>query len=260
VPELVTLHLWRVPPRHVATAVARVAMDRRRVRGTAGVRFAKLLGTGSGRTFRWLDADPRRWALLVAWGEPAAARDFERSSVVGGWSRLAEETWRAELRPLTARGRWSRRCPFGDPAGRRDEFQAPTDPPAPPDPPDPPDPPGSGGLPGTVGGAVAAVTRARLAWQRAREFWRAVPPVSADLAGRPGLRLAIGIGEAPVGLQGTFSLWESAAALRAFTHGSAAHREAVRLTSQRGWYAEELFARFAVLDATGTVDARDPLL
>jgi hypothetical protein len=262
VPELVTLHLWRVPSRHVATAVARVAMDRRRVRGTAGARFAKLLGTGSGRTFRWLDADPRRWALLVAWGELAAARDFERSSVVGGWSRLAEETWRAELRPLAARGRWSRRCPFGDPAGRC-PFGDPAgrwgDAGAAAGLPDPPDPPGAGDLPGSVGGAVAAVTRARLAWQRAREFWRAVPPVSADLAGRPGLRLAIGIGEAPVGLQGTFSLWESAAALRAFTRGSAAHREAVRLTSQRGWYAEELFARFAVLDAAGTVDARDPL-
>ena len=42
-----------------------------------------------------------------------------------------------------------------------------------------------------------------------RAFWRAVPPVSLDLAGRPGLRLAVGIGEAPVGLQGTFSLWET---------------------------------------------------
>lgn len=232
VPELVTLHLWRVPLRHVAMAVARVVVDRRRIRGTAGVRFAKLLGTGSGHTFRWRDADPRRWALLVAWDERTAAGDFERSPVIGGWSRLAEETWRAELRPLAARGRWSRRCPFGDPTG---------------------------GSPGPVGGAVAAVTRARLTWRRAREFWQAVPRVSAELSGQPGLRLALGIGEAPIGLQGTFSVWESAAALRAFAQGSAAHQEAIRLTRRRGWYAEELFARFAVVDTTGTVDARDPL-
>jgi hypothetical protein len=63
---------------------------------------------------------------------------------------------------------------------------------------------------------VAAVTRARLRPSRARSFWRAVPAVSADLAAQPGLRLAVGIGEAPMGLQGTFSVWESAAALRRF--------------------------------------------
>jgi hypothetical protein len=82
--------------------------------------------------------------------------------------------------------------------------------------------------------------------------------VSADLRGRAGLRLAVGIGEAPVGLQGTFSVWESSRALRAFAYG-AAHAEVVRRTATEGWYAEELFARFAVLSAAGTVDGRDPL-
>jgi hypothetical protein len=106
---------------------------------------------------------------------------------------------------------------------------------------------------------VAAVTRARLAVTRSATFWRAVPPVSADLAGRPGLRLAVGIGEAPVGLQGTFSLWESARALRDFAYAGAPHREVVERTEGERWYAEELFARFAVVDAAGSVDGRDPL-
>ena len=229
VPELVTLHLWRVPGRAVPAAVARMATERRRVRTLPGVRFAKLLGTGDGRTFTVRDADPRRWGLLATWTDRASARAFERSATAARWARLAEETWRVELRPLAARGRWSRREPFGAPAARRWD------------------------------GPVAALTRARLAVPRTAGFWRAVPPVSLDLAARPGLRLAVGIGEAPVGLQGTFSLWESARALREFAYAGAPHRSVVERTATERWYAEELFARFAVEAAVGTVDGGDPL-
>jgi hypothetical protein len=229
VPELVTLHLWRVPRRAVPAAVLRMGVDRRAVRGAAGVRFAKLLGTGDGATFTPRDADPRRWGLLASWADRASARAFERSAVAAGWGRLAEETWRVELRPLSARGRWSGREPFGAPAGGRWD------------------------------GPVAAVTRARLRPTRTRAFWRAVPPVAADLRAQPGLRLAVGIGEAPVGLQGTFSLWESAAALRRFAYAGAAHSAVVARTGPERWYAEELFARFAVEAAHGSVDGRDPL-
>jgi hypothetical protein len=229
VPELVTLHLWRVPRRAVPAAVLRMGLDRRAVRTTPGVRFAKLLGTGDGATFTPRDADPRRWGLLASWADRASAAAFERSAVAARWGGLADESWRAELRPLAARGRWSGRQPFGTPAGGRWD------------------------------GPVAAVTRARLAPVRSRSFWRAVPPVSADLAARPGLRLAVGIGEAPVGLQGTFSLWDSARALREFAYGGAAHQAVVARTAPARWYAEELFARFAVEAADGSVDGRDPL-
>jgi hypothetical protein len=85
-----------------------------------------------------------------------------------------------------------------------------------------------------------------------------VPPVSASLAGRPGLRLAIGIGESPLGLQGTFSVWDSGRALRAFACAGP-HAEVVARTPVQRWYTEELFARFGVLRATGTIDGRDPL-
>jgi hypothetical protein len=90
-------------------------------------------------------------------------------------------------------------------------------------------------------------------------FWRAVPPVSADLHESPGLRLALGIGEAPLGLQGTFSVWDSAAALNSFAYDRAPHAAVVTRTAQEGWYAEELFARLALLSAEGTLGGRDPL-
>jgi hypothetical protein len=84
-----------------------------------------------------------------------------------------------------------------------------------------------------------------------RKFWRAVPPVNESLKKAPGLIAAIGIGEAPIGLQGTFSIWESGASLRDFAYKSRAHQEAIEATERIGWYSEEMFSRFAVIDESG---------
>jgi len=228
-PPLVTLTLWGVGATGVVPAALRMALDRRHLRGVPGLRFAKLLGTGDGRTFTVRDADPLHWALLAAWDDPAAAAHFAAGPTHRAWQRLARERLELSLRPLASRGLWSGREPFGDPLPRR------------------------------VHGPVAALTRARIRTRSTRAFWRAVPPVSQDLHTVPGLRLALGIGEAPIGLQGTFSLWESTGALVDFAHRRAAHVEVVGRTARERWYAEELFARFAVEGADGSVDGRDPL-
>ena len=226
---LVTLTLWGVAPRHVPQAAARMALDRRHLRRAPGLRFAKLLGTGSGRTFTPRDADPRHWGLLAVWADAAARDDFATSPTARAWDRLRTEQLTVTMTPIASRGLWSRRAPFGDPVPRRTE------------------------------GPVAAITRARLRLTRARSFRAAVPAVSADLGTSAGLRFAVGIGEAPVGLQGTFSLWDDAASLTAFAHGRAAHRDVAARTARERWYAEELFARFAVLSVSGTFDGHDPL-
>lgn len=223
---VVTVHVWQVGARRLPSTLRAVALDRRRVRALAGVRFAKLLGTS--RTFAMRDADPTRWALLVSWASREAARGFDHSPVPRGWQARSQESWQAVLRPLTSRGTWSRRAPFD---------VSPT----------------------SWDGPVAAVTRARIAPRQAVAFWRAIPPVAADLAHRPGLCAAFGMGEAPLGVQGTFSLWRDAAALHAYAYQGAAHRGAIRQTAVRRWYAEELFARFGVLSAAGSIDGRDPL-
>lgn len=216
-PPLVTLHLWRVPSRAVPTALLHMATDRRALRRVPTLRFAKLLGTGKGRTFTPRDADLRRWGLLAVWDDAAAADAFERGELARRWARIATEQWSARLRPLSSRGRWSGREPFGRPAAAAWD------------------------------GPVAAITRARLVPTKAMRFWRASPPVAADLQEAAGLRMALGIGESPVGLQGTFSLWDSAAALNAFAYRRPRHLAVIERTRAEGWYAEELFARFAVV-------------
>jgi hypothetical protein len=210
--------------------MTRMAHDRRPLRRTPGLRFAKLLGTGTGQRFTVRDSDPTRWALVAAWDKIEAAAAFEHSRLAIGWGRIAGETGRVDLRPLRSRGSWAGRQPFGDPSG------------------------------GRPAGPVAAITRARLRPGKAVTFWRAVPPVSAALTAAPGLLFALGIGELPIGLQGTFSLWRDSAALTRYAYGAPAHVAAVRRTSEIGWYAEELFARFEVLALSGTLDRQNPLV
>ena len=222
VPAVVSLHLYGVSGLGIARAVGRMARDRGRVRRRPGATFAKRLGTGAGRTFTPREADPGHWGVLVCWSDPSGPARYEDSPAHAAWGRIADEQARVLLRPISARGTWSGRTPFGDPLSHR------------------------------VDGPVAAVTRARITPARWRTFWSAVPPVSGDLHAVPGLDLALGIGEAPVGLQGTFSLWKDNASLTEFAHRRAPHREVMHRTQEQGWYAEELFARFAVVEVRGT--------
>jgi hypothetical protein len=206
---LVTLHVWRVPRRHVGTAMLRIALDRVR---PPRVRFAKFLGTGRGVTFGLGDADLTRYAALTVSDEPVT---------FPGWQRIATQQVRLDLEPVSSRGTWSGREPFGRPVTRRS------------------------------GGMVLALTRARLRPTRALTFWRAVPPVARELASAPGLLARLGVGEAPIGWQGTVSLWRDAADLTAFAYRQPEHRAVIARTPADRWYAEELFARFAVRAVDG---------
>lgn len=223
---VVELRVWQVPSVRVPQAIARMGHQRRPLRRTSGLTFAKLLGTGSGRTFTMRDADPRRWALLTVFDSAAAADRFGGGQIDRSWAGIADESLRLRLRPLSSKGKWAAREPFGDPCPARWD------------------------------GPVAALTRARIKPSQWRRFWSSVPPVAADLRERDGLRMSLGIGEAPLGLQGTFSVWETNRALTAFAQRGEAHRVVIEDTGRHDWYAEELFARFAVIGAEGSFDGR----
>jgi hypothetical protein len=203
-----------------------MATTRRLLRSAPGLRFAKLLGTGDGRSFTPRDADPLHWGLLTVWDDEEMSAQGRRA--VESWRRIADEELLVRMTPLASRGTWAGHTPFGEPVPRR------------------------------VRGPVASITRARIATSKTLTFWRAVPPVSQDLHRVDGLRLAVGIGEAPVGLQGTFSLWRDSAALNEFAHGRQPHRDVVCRTPLEHWYVEELFARFEVLAVDGTFAGERP--
>lgn len=196
-----------------------MATQRRLLRKQSGVNFFKLLGTGKGVTFTPLDADAKRWGVLVSVAEDQVS-NFESSKILNQWRKIATSEYSAKLKPISSHGFWSKKQPFAPVAENGP-------------------------------GRIVAITRARIKWLENIRFWRAVPPVTKSLHESPGLINAIGIGEAPIGLQGTFSIWEDAASLRNFAYKGQAHAKAITATAENNWYAEELFARFAVVAESG---------
>lgn len=208
-------------------ALSRLGPDRLRLRGVDGLVFWRLLGTGRGDE-TGPSADLRRTALFAVWQDADALAAFRARDT---WA-AARESWHVTLAADPGRrphGRWRGVDPT------------------------------AGLVEGPVGGPVAVVTRADVRPRSWREFRASSRLVADEVRAADGLLDVVAIGEAPVGRLGTFSLWSDGAAIDAFVRSMPHHRDAVRLTRSRGWYGEELFARFRPIASTGTWAGRDPL-
>lgn len=226
--RLASFHLLREGPRGSVRALARLGTDRRRLRSADGLVFWRLLGTGRGSD-TGPSADLSRTALFAVWETPEALAAFRAESTIGRrWSELPE-SWHVTLAAAGGHGTWRGVDPL------------------------------EGLAPGPDDGPVAVITRADVRLRSWRAFRASGRRVAPEVVGADGLIDVVGIGEAPVGRLGTFSLWRDDAAIRSFVTSSPHHRAAVRSTRADGWYAEELFARFRPVTSEGTWSGRDPL-
>lgn len=217
---MIVAYFWKIKPSAIPFALVAMALDRTILRRSENVGFFKSLGTGKGETFTPMDANPLRWGLIADVNDVDA---FDNTFVIKQWRKNSISEFRAIIEPISAHGKWSGKEPFISSVKDWD-------------------------------GTVIAITRARIALLQNLRFWRAVPPVTESLKASPGLIAAIGIGEAPIGLQGTFSIWESPAALRDFAYRGQAHNSAIDATKKFKWYSEELFSRFAVREMRGSIN------
>jgi hypothetical protein len=225
---MVIAYFWRIKPSRIPFALVSMALNRLFLFWDKNVGFHKSLGVGKGETFTPRDADPLSWGLIAVVDDIEA---FDGSPVISQWRKNSVNEFRAVLSPISSHGKWARKDPFSsefNDVDARESIKA-------------------------WSGQVVAITRARIKWHQNFRFWRSVPPVTISLKSAEGLVSAIGIGEAPIGLQGTFSLWQSAAAVRNFAYRGQAHQKAIADTARYNWYSEELFARFAVLEQRGLI-------
>lgn len=206
-----------------------MAAARLHLRGEQRAQFWKLCGSGTGQGFT-----PKPnwgvWAILATWPDEATARDaVETSPVFVRWRGRSKENFTLFLSPTSARGAWAGVNPF----------QPASPPPA--------------------RGPVIALTRATVRPSRVLRFWKRVPELSSAIGNDPDVVFKIGIGEVPLLHQVTFSVWPSAASMAKFARGDSAHGKAIAAVRAGNWFAEELYARFALLGTTGSWEGGDPL-
>jgi len=211
--EVVVFALFDIDTRHRAWGWWQFVVGRHRLRQVPGLRFGKLLGSGQAGGFG-LKPSASIQGLFAVFEDAAGAAAFcGPTGLLQQWRRRAREHVCLRLRTCSARGSWD---------GARLAVTAPT----------------------PADGPIVSLTRASIHPARAAGFWRMEPAAERSLAEAAGCLLAVGVGEAPLLRQATFTVWSGVEAMNAYArHG--AHLAAIRAAADHAFFTESMFVRFA---------------
>lgn len=225
---IVSLTIVRYRKALVPFALLAMAVHRLPMWLQSGCSFWKLLGSGRNGTFD-LQPDWQQWGLLAVWDSLDDYERFAKTSFVSKWwKKFGRECWTIICEPAQSHGKWDGREPFGKANNTLAE------------------------------GPVAVLTRATIRMSKLKNFWSHVDEIAELMTQAPGYINSIGVGEAPVYRQATFSVWESMEQMKAFAYGSK-HAQVIKKTRSEDWYSEELFARFKIIGSNGTIHGKNPL-
>lgn len=198
-----------------------------------GLTMVKVMGSGHGGGFS-LRPSATHQGLICTFSHIDLALKFLDSPAVQAYRSRARECWTGVLSVQSARGHWDKQA-----------WQAST--------------PQSLGSEGdneqTPKTPFAVLTRASIVPTKAMAFWRYAPAAQADLGQAPGCLLAMGLGEAPLVRQCTFSLWQDTAAMLQYAR-QGAHQMASAAAYKHQFFSESLFVRMQVLQMAGAWQGR----
>jgi hypothetical protein len=226
-----SLHLADVGP---LTAIG--LLRRRAERSTAGLRYAQL--TIAAPLGGELLPSPQlgRVGLIAAWEDDRALDRFLSGDALA--ARFAPG-WHVRLEPLRASGAWPALPGLAAETRPVDDNEA-----------------------------VAVLTLGRLRLGRTLPFLRASAAAEAQAVADPAVLASTGLARPPR-IVATFSLWRTAAEMRAYAYGKADgkaegkadtdHKAAISAHRARAFHHESVFARFRPYASSGLWDGRDPL-
>ncbi len=219
---LVTISFFKYTGKNVLWALSEMHFAKKPLSETPGLTFYKLMGSGGGDGFS-LKPDFNVYALIGIWKTKEYAKNFFRTSkVFRGFKDHCQKCWTLQMEPIKTKGKWNKINPFLP-------------------------------LSSDLGydGKIAVLTRATISTKHLFSFWNSVPGVSEILKMQDGLIFSKGLGEYPLFQQATFSIWENKRALHLFAYHSQKHKEVIDKTHAKGWYKEDLFTEFKILETEG---------
>ncbi len=220
---LVSITLVRYPKALVPFAFIAMALHRLPLYFNSKISFWKLLGCGKNGTFD-IHPDYQQWGLLAVWQNENDFHAFQQKSFIAKWWKFfCYNQSHILLEPTSSHGKWSGKEPFGNPKIKQPE------------------------------GKIAVLTRATIRPSRLVKFWKNVPMVASIMGKTKGFICSVGIGETPFFMQATFSIWESVEDVVKFAYKDEEHSKIVKRTRDENWYSEELFARFIIVEVSGSL-------
>lgn len=206
-----------------------------------GLTMVKVMGSGHGGGFS-LRPSATHQGLICTFSHLDLGLKFLDSPAVQAYRSRARECWTGVLSVQSARGHWDKQAWQASSAQAlgvsSEQAQQGL---------------GLDGLP--LSGPFAVLTRASIVPTKAMAFWRYAPAAQADLVQAPGCLLAMGLGEAPLVRQCTFSLWQDTAAMLQYAR-QGAHQVASAAAYKHQFFSESLFVRMQVLQMAGIWQGR----
>ena len=216
-------------PKHKGWGWLRLAQGQASLQQVPGLRFAKVMGSGHQGGFS-IRPSASHQGLITVFDDAASAQAFLQGPQIEAYKERARQFWAGLMCVDSARGAWDGHLWGNTPSRSLLDFENKRD---------------SSGQ-----GPLAVITRASIRPAKAMAFWRFAPSAQTDLENAPGCTLAIGLGEAPLLRQCTFSLWQNTPSMLAYAHGGA-HQTALEAAYKNDFFAESLFVRMRVMQQEG---------
>lgn len=208
-----------------------------------GISFYRLMGSSKNGIFQ-MKPDFLQWGIFTVYSEDRkssadgfTAMDAEHGFTrhygrfINRWFRFFKcDIWTVVLEPVSGHGSWDGHVVF--PGKSSSDIH-----PAP----------------------VAILTRATIRLNKLGAFWKATAHLGNEVMNAHGLMVAFGLGEMPYLRQVTFSAWNNMENMESFAYHNSIHKEAMQSARLKGWFKEDMFYRFRITGAAGSLNGKDPL-
>jgi spheroidene monooxygenase len=221
---VVLLLLAKIKPAYWTWGWNRIAFGRWTTGLVPGLQFSKVMGSGQNGGFG-LVPSPSHQGMFCIFDNEDSARDFvQNSSLTALYRERSAELFTAMLRVGSSRGSW-------DGVALEADVNLPEK------------------------GPIATLTRASIRPAAATAFWRRAPATQDSLHLAEGCKLAVGLGEAPLLRQATFSLWQDTEAMNNYAR-TGAHMDAIKAAHEHRFFSESMFVRFVPVEFSGSWQGR----
>ena len=217
---------------HRAWGWMRMVQGPSALKNTPGLLFAKVMGSGHDGGFGLRpSASHQGWVCLF--DTHAHARAFLAGPHVMAYRERAREYWTGLMAVGSSRGQWDGQAWEASPAWEVQAADA-----------------SAAQSPTRQAPVLATLTRASIRAASAMSFWRHAPAAQDSLAQAQGCMLAMGLGEAPLVRQCTFSLWRDEKSMHDYAR-QGAHQQAIQAAYKHNFFTESMFVRMRVLEMQG---------